>query len=305
MTTFKIIGMGKFGTALYNCISKKGGGFSETDYNWLIPAVPSSAVREVIEVELSKTSHSQIKILLVSKGMSENKFLTEILEEIILNSSSYLCPSALSTSRLLEYCLLIGPHLADELGAGLPTRSTLASIKYSHFEELRQYFPNCTFSDNPHLMSLASVFKNIVAFVCGIAEGLELGYNAKACIVQESVFQLLQIAVELGFIAADNYLGESKKSCLADLLQPGILGDLILTCTSGKSRNFQAGKALVEGRQTDFLVESAHSAAILLNRLKSINSNNKNFSIIEIAAKSNSRSLDELREGITSMIVAK
>lgn len=322
---FKIIGMGKFGQALHACISRNGGSFLDSKYRWLIPAVPSNAVKEVVERELESyissnnnnnsdfgstepfsihqnenetkklesnndnlptlednlssnfkkpdlkekksegklfggvdlNKKAKIKVLLVSKGMSEKLFLSEIMQ-----------------SMGIDYAVLAGPHLAHELKEGLPTRSTIATLNESDFEELKTYFPSCVRSDNPHLISLAGVFKNIAAFVCGLLEGSGLGENARACVIQESFIQLSNIALQLGF--------KKEQLSVSDLLQPGIAGDLILTCSSQNSRNFKAGKAAAAGETVDFLVESARSASLLMERL---GGRNPKWSILEIASK--------------------
>ena len=237
---FKIIGAGKFGTALRKYISEAGGTFSENSYEWLIPAVPSTAVKEVIERELN--NKKSFNVLLVSKGMYQEKFLSELLREMGIS-----------------YAVLAGPHLAAEIESDLPTRSTIASQNADHFHQLQQYFPNPNFLNNPDLVSLASVFKNIAAFACGMSEELGLGNNARACIVQEAIIQLPKLAYLLRFF---------ETSSVSDLFQPGILGDLILTCTSDNSRNFLAGKALIRDEKINFLAESTHSAKIFLEKIE-------------------------------------
>ena len=84
--------------------------------------------------------------MLVSKGMYQEKFLSELLREMGVS-----------------YAVLAGPHLAAEIESDLPTRSTIASQNADHFHQLQQYFPNPNFLNNPDLVSLASVFKNIAA----------------------------------------------------------------------------------------------------------------------------------------------
>ena len=70
------------------------------------------------------------------------------------------------------------------LESDLPTRSTIASQNADHFHQLQQYFPNPNFLNNPDLVSLASVFKNIAAFACGMSEELGLGNNARAWMIE-------------------------------------------------------------------------------------------------------------------------
>ena len=280
---FKIIGAGKFGTALQKCISEAGGSFSENSYEWLIPAVPSTAVKEVIQKELD--NKKSFNVLLVSKGMFQEKFLSELLKEMGIS-----------------YAVLAGPHFAAEIESDLPTRSTIASQNADHFDQLKGYFPNPNFLNNPDLVCLASVFKNIAAFACGMSDGLELGNNARACIIQEAIIQLPKLASLFGFF---------QTSSVSDLLQPGILGDLILTCTSDNSRNFLAGKALIRSEKTNFLVESAHSAKILLERIKVANAQNHltkeqdkelAFSLVEIVSESNLKNINNIKKMIISLI---
>ncbi|MBI3081849.1 MAG: hypothetical protein HYY94_02860, partial [Gemmatimonadetes bacterium] len=74
-------------------------------------------------------------------------------------------------------------------------------------------------------------FKNIIALACGIAEGLGLGDNTRAALMTRGLAEVARLGVAMGG-RAETFAGLSG------------VGDLIVTCTSGFSRNRRAGLAI-------------------------------------------------------------
>ena len=64
-----------------------------------------------------------------------------------------------------------------------------------------------------------------------------------------------------------NHLGFTEASDTIDINEPGILGDMVLTAGSSKSRNFLGGYNRVKNIHSDFLIESTHSCIELVNRI--------------------------------------
>lgn len=138
-----------------------------------------------------------------------------------------------------QVAVLTGPSFAVDIAAGLPTALTLAcanpeagaalQVRLSR-ETLRLYLsPDMTGAE------LGGALKNVVALASGITIGAGLGESARASVVTRGFAEMQRIAASLG---ADP----------ATLTGLSGLGDLLLTCTSEKSRNYAAGLRIGAGR---------------------------------------------------------
>jgi glycerol-3-phosphate dehydrogenase (NAD(P)+) len=83
-------------------------------------------------------------------------------------------------------------------------------------------------------VEIGGALKNVIAIATGLADGLELGQNARAALVTRGLAEITRLAVALG----------AAPATLAGLAG---LGDLVLTCTGGLSRNRALGMALARG----------------------------------------------------------
>jgi glycerol-3-phosphate dehydrogenase (NAD(P)+) len=99
--------------------------------------------------------------------------------------------------------------------------------------------------------------KNVLAIACGVAEGRQLGQNARAALIARGFAEMVRFGMSMG----------GRRETLAGLSG---LGDLVLTCSSTSSRNFSLGKAIGEGRSVAELMsdrrtvaEGAHTAPVL------------------------------------------
>jgi len=234
---FKIIGDGAFAKALTRIIQDRNGTISDYDYTWIIPCVPSYALPEV-GIDIDK------KILFVSKGILRAEHKSHLVSEWAKQIG-------------YKFAYLSGPHLAHELQSGLDSMSTIAATNRSMYDEIKHYFPNPSYSSNIDLLCLAGVVKNIIAYASGLYAAAGWGENVRACIITGSLRELSNLAGAMG-IKFDH----------AELLQPGILADLILTGTSSNSRNFKAGYNKYKGLSHNELTESHHSATALIDRIK-------------------------------------
>ena len=138
-----------------------------------------------------------------------------------------------------EYAVLSGPSFASDVAAGLPTALTLATAN----ETLGRTLAEALSSRNMRLywssdvrgVELGGAVKNVLAIAAGIVLGRGLGASAHAAIVARGFAELRRFADALG----------GKPETLMGLSG---LGDLILTCGSGQSRNMSLGRALGEGQ---------------------------------------------------------
>jgi glycerol-3-phosphate dehydrogenase (NAD(P)+) len=90
-------------------------------------------------------------------------------------------------------------------------------------------------SDDVGGVELGGAYKNVIAIAAGVVQGLGLGHNALAGLVTRGLAEMTRLACGLG----------GRRDTLAGL---GGLGDLVLTCTGGASRNLHVGIELGRGR---------------------------------------------------------
>ena len=84
-------------------------------------------------------------------------------------------------------------------------------------------------------VELGGTFKNVIAMAAGIGDGAGLGDNARAGLITRGLAEISRLAIALG----------AHPATLSGLAG---MGDLVLTCTGGLSRNRRVGVALGQGR---------------------------------------------------------
>ncbi|NRB00321.1 MAG: NAD(P)-dependent glycerol-3-phosphate dehydrogenase [Rhodobacteraceae bacterium] len=138
--------------------------------------------------------------------------------------------------------ILTGPSFAVDLAEGMPTALTLATQS----DEVGRALQNALSTSTLRLYrttdvvgaELGGALKNVVALAAGITQGAGLGDSAQAAVIARGFAELQRFAVSRG--ALPETLGGLSG-----------LGDLVLTCTSAKSRNYAAGLALGAGDTPD------------------------------------------------------
>ncbi|MGB3159882.1 NAD(P)H-dependent glycerol-3-phosphate dehydrogenase [Carnobacterium sp.] len=189
--------------------------------------IPTKAIREVaqkVEVSLNKPA----VIIHASKGLEQetHKRISIILEEEI------------SMDKRKAVVALSGPSHAEEVAVKDLTTITAASPDLDSATFVQQLFMNDYFRvyTNKDIIGveLGAALKNIIALGAGALNGLGYGDNAKAALMTRGLAEISRLGVAFG---ADplTFIGLSG------------VGDLIVTCTSVYSRNWQAGNFLGKG----------------------------------------------------------
>lgn len=164
--------------------------------------------------------------------------------------------------------VLSGPSFALEVLRGQPTALVMASadaalreqvVAALHSDVLRVYTSN-----DPVGVEVGGAVKNVLAIATGIADGMDLGLNARAALITRGLVEMTRLGVALGAQAA-TFTGLSG------------LGDLVLTSTGHLSRNRQVGLQLAQGkalpdilRELGHVAEGVYSAATVLARAKAL-----------------------------------
>jgi glycerol-3-phosphate dehydrogenase (NAD(P)+) len=160
--------------------------------------------------------------------------------------------------------VLTGPNFAHEIAAGLPAASVLATpepdFRARLMEQLRTDKLRLYGSTDILGAALGGAAKNVVAIAAGVVMGAGLGENARAALITRGIAEIARLTVALGG-RAETVSGLSG------------LGDLLLTCTGSKSRNYSLGFELGKGvalaailRSRTSVTEGVATAPALLAR---------------------------------------
>lgn len=144
---------------------------------------------------------------------------------------------------------LSGPTFAKEVARGDPTAITVASQDTGLTETVQQDFsgPRFRVYTNTDVagVELGGALKNIIAIAAGVCDGLGLGHNSIAALITRGLAEITRLVVACG----------GRQETMAGLAG---LGDLVLTCTGGLSRNRSVGVELGRGRKLAEIIASMH-----------------------------------------------
>ena len=147
---------------------------------------------------------------------------------------------------------LSGPSFAAEVVAQQPTAVVVASVSPEAALFAQQAFSSVHFRAYTHSdvtgVEIGGSLKNVMAVATGIAEGLGLGFNARAALITRGLAEMTRLGVKLGADAA-------TLSGLAGL------GDLVLTCTGSLSRNRAVGVEVGRGTPLDAVMAGRETVA--------------------------------------------
>jgi glycerol-3-phosphate dehydrogenase (NAD(P)+) len=183
-----------------------------------------------------------VDIVSATKGVETGtaKLMSEVLAETL--------PFA-SADRL---AFLSGPSFAKEIAAGQPTAVVIASKNVALAERIQRLVSNPSFraytTDDVVGVELGGALKNVIAIAVGAAEGMGLGFNARAALITRGLAEVTRLAVACG----------ANPLTLAGLAG---MGDLVLTCTGKLSRNLQVGHRLGNKEPLDAILASMNMVA--------------------------------------------
>ena len=213
-------------------------------------ATPSEIINDVLD-RLSDFSMDNKMIISCTKGINEKPFMTmsETIEKHVNNSS-------------VKVGVLSGPNLAREI-ADEKVAGTVIASKHADLCNLgREILSSGTFkiytSNDIRGIELAGALKNIYAIISGYCHALDVGENAIGLILTRSMAEMTTFAVNKGANPI-TFLGLAG------------VGDLVATCFSKLSRNYQFGWAIGEGLDTEAAKNRVGQVAEGLKTIKIIN----------------------------------
>jgi glycerol-3-phosphate dehydrogenase (NAD(P)+) len=148
--------------------------------------------------------------------------------------------------------VLSGPNLSKEIEMELPAATVVASSVTFAAELVQLVFSSNRFrvytNPDPLGVELGGTLKNVIAIASGVCDGLHLGSNAKAALVTRGLTEMVRIGIHWG-ANQETFYGLSG------------LGDLLATCNSSLSRNYQVGYQLAEGKALAEILSSLKGTA--------------------------------------------
>lgn len=227
----------------------------------IFPIVPSAHFRMLMK-QLSPFLHPYHILIHGTKGFDISLPPGQKLEDIEKLSRDHvktISEVIMEESVVVRVGCLAGPNLSKELAAGQPAATVVAS----HFNEVislgKKLLRNDAFQvyGNNDLtgVELAGVLKNIIAIAAGALSGMGYGENAKGLLISRGMVEMVYLGRALG--------GNTK----AFLGVAGV-GDLVTTCNSSLSRNFNVGYSLAQGKKLSDILASTDEVAEGINTVK-------------------------------------
>lgn len=192
-----------------------------SDADIIIIAVPSYAFAEVMlkikELSIKKSSI----IMIATKGITDNP--VQLFSDFVIKHLTN------------PFAFISGPNFAAEVAKGLLASVTISSKDIELARQLQFIFATekleVSITDDIITQQIAGIVKNIVAIKSGILSAKGEGENARAALLTKGLREIAIISTQLG-------------GRFETILEPAVVGDLVLTGYSATSRNTKFGYAL-------------------------------------------------------------
>jgi len=205
----------------------------------IVSAVSIKGVRAI--AEKLQTAKFQPHTVLVSA--------TKGLEPVTRQTPSQIWRSLIPDHPLV---VLSGPNLSKEIMMGQPAATVVASTVPSAAQFIQNIFASRNFrvytNSDPIGVELGGTLKNVIAIAVGACDGLNLGTNAKSALITRSLIEIIRVGVYFG-AQPETFWGLSG------------LGDLLATCNSNLSRNYQVGYAIAQGLSLEEAIANVQGTA--------------------------------------------
>jgi glycerol-3-phosphate dehydrogenase (NAD(P)+) len=207
----------------------------------VVLVIPSHAVRSVLREMRPNLSHKMVFVS-AAKGIETDTLMR--MSEVAFDE--------LKDDFDPRFVALSGPSFAAEVVKGMPTAVVAACYAEEWARLVQRALSSASFRIYTNTdvvgVELGGALKNVIAIATGAVTGLGLGHNAVAAIITRGLAEITRLAVALG----------GRDETLAGLAG---VGDLVLTCTGGLSRNRFVGVELGRGRTLDDILGGMNEVA--------------------------------------------
>lgn len=204
----------------------------------IIMGVPSHGFRSVL-VELSKELRPWVPVVSLVKGLEQgtNMRMSQIVDEVLPGHPAGI---------------LAGPNIAREVAEGYAAAAVLAMPDQNLAANLAYMFRTSRFrtytSDDVAGVEIAGALKNVYAIAVGMGYSLGIGENTRAMVMARAVREMSKMGEAIG----------GQRDTFAGLAG---MGDLIVTCTSKRSRNRHVGEELGSGKSVEEIIAGMNQVA--------------------------------------------
>jgi glycerol-3-phosphate dehydrogenase (NAD(P)+) len=249
--TIVILGAGAWGTTLAGLAAAKG----HSVHLWSRQQGDLQAVLSAADIVISAISMKGVSAVVEQVRQvaiaPHTVFVTATkgLKATSSTDTMPLLPSQIWQAALPSHPVVVlsGPNLSQEIQQGLPAASVVASHDRAAAATVQAALSSNAFRvyTNPDMLGveLGGTLKNVIAIAVGACDGLQLGTNAKAALVTRGLAEIIRVGTYWGG-KPETFYGLSG------------LGDLLATCNSALSRNYQVGYGLAQGKAlTDVIAQ--------------------------------------------------
>ncbi len=204
----------------------------------VVMGVPSHGFRDVL-TELAAELRPWVPVVSLVKGLEQgtNMRMSQIVDEVLPGHPAGI---------------LAGPNIAREVAEGYAAAAVLAMPDQHQAAQIAQLFRTQRFRvytiDDVLGVEVAGALKNVYAIAVGMGYSLGIGENTRAMVIARSVREMSKLGEAMG----------GQRDTFAGLAG---MGDLIVTCTSQRSRNRHVGEQLGAGKPIDEIISSMNQVA--------------------------------------------
>ncbi|WP_193044369.1 NAD(P)H-dependent glycerol-3-phosphate dehydrogenase [Mycolicibacterium baixiangningiae] len=204
----------------------------------VVMGVPSHGFRGVLE-ELATELRPWVPVVSLVKGLEQgtNMRMSQIVDEVLPGHPAGI---------------LAGPNIAREVADGYAAAAVLAMPDPHLAARLAELFRTKRFrtytTDDVVGVEMAGALKNVYAIAVGMGYSLGIGENTRAMVIARAVREMSKLGEAMG----------GHRDTFAGLAG---MGDLIVTCTSQRSRNRHVGEQLGAGKSIDEIIASMNQVA--------------------------------------------
>jgi glycerol-3-phosphate dehydrogenase (NAD(P)+) len=172
--------------------------------------------------------------------------------ETLARMSQVSFEEGMAADREVRFAVLSGPTFAAELARSMPSAAVIAADDAQYATEIRECLATRWLrlysSSDVVGVELGGTVKNVIAVAAGTLSGLGFGHNTLAALITRGLHEITRLGIAYG----------GQPRTFAGLAG---LGDLVLTCTGGLSRNRQTGMDLAAGKTLEQITSGTHLVA--------------------------------------------
>lgn len=205
----------------------------------LVLFAPPSHVLRQVAAQAARWIPESARLVIATKGIERERLalMTDVVAEEVPGRA---------------IVALSGPSFAIEVAQHLPTAIVAASTDAEAARFTQQAFSTSAFrvytQKDVAGVELGGALKNVMAVATGIADGLQLGFNARAALITRGLAEMTRLGVKLG----------ADPATFAGLAG---VGDLVLTCTGSHSRNRSVGIEIGRGATLSEVLQARETVA--------------------------------------------